>query len=160
MTAAAIYYLISLRSNNKTRRAQLFMQIYDRMQEPEFQKNWSDLMDRDWTVIRDRWEKGEGKSPMSDVQFASVSKYFEGIAVMLKKGLIDADIVYELMPSLVYSFWFHYEPLWKLMRAKANYPHDYPQAGRMLEYLSGEMVRMAKQRGDPVIVKYQMDKMV
>jgi hypothetical protein len=154
VTIAAIYYIITLRSNNKTRQAQLFMQIYTRVQEPEFMKNWNEVMDRDWKEVVESWKAGGAKTPFQNVSWLSVAMYFEGIGVLLKKGLIDADFVYELMPTRASSYWAKFEPFFREVRTSMNFP----QAGRNAEYLAVELNKLAEKRGEPIITSYAMDK--
>jgi hypothetical protein len=154
VTIAAIYYIITLRSNNKTRQAQLFMQIYSHVQEPEFMKNWNEVMDRDWKELVESLKAGGAKTPFQNVSWLSVAMYFEGIGVLLKKGLIDIDFVYELMPTRASSYWAKFEPFYKMVRETMNFP----QAGRNVEYLAGEMNKIAARRGEPLVTSYAMEK--
>ena len=151
---AAIYYVLNLRvqqTNMKntldTRQAQLFMQVYQEQSTSEFLRLWDDAMNRSEDDIERLWST---KSVYNDAPYIAVTKYFEGIAVLLKKHLLDIDLVYEVMPTMIMSFWLKYEPHIESARERLNMP----QAARNLEYLGELMVAEAKRRGDPTGIRY------
>ncbi len=45
---ALTYYSLQIRNQNKTRQAQLFMQIYNRWTDPTFQENYLEVTNREW----------------------------------------------------------------------------------------------------------------
>jgi len=71
----------------ETRQAQLFMQIYDRFQSSEFQRN-------DYLFTRWEWEDFEdfsikhGNADSYSIH-SSIGSYYEGIGLLVKRGLID-----------------------------------------------------------------------
>jgi hypothetical protein len=79
--ASILYYSMTLRNSNKTRRAQLFMQVHARFQNPEFTKMCNEVMNREWSNIDDYWEKYLSKG--WDDTILSVQSYYEGIGVTL-----------------------------------------------------------------------------
>jgi hypothetical protein len=147
---AAGYYVLNMRATLQTRQAQLFMQIFQRFQEPEFTKKWSSLMDAEWSDYDDYMNR-ISSNPDHSADRLSVQTYFEGVAVLLMKNMIDVDFVYELMPTMVTTFWKKYEPIVKVVRERLNYPQWF----RPVEYLSDRMIEQAKRRGDPVVLSYR-----
>ena len=163
--ASVLYYSSVLRNANKTRelqlkaqqqaeqtrQAQIFMQAHARFQDPSFTKMYNEVMAREWDSLDDYSEKylSEGW----DATILSVQSYFEGIGTLLMKGMIDADFVYELMPTMVNAFWSKYEPvvLW------AREGMGYPQFWRPIEYLKDRMIEEAEKRGDPIILSYNTE---
>jgi len=145
LTASILYYTMTLRYANKTRQTQLFMQVYERFQDPAFTKMWNELMNRSWDSPEDYLAKYTW-----DGIALSVQTYFEGIGVLLMKNVIDADFVYELMPTMVNTLWSKYEPIVRYIRESVNYP----QFWRPVEYLKDRMVEVAKKKGDPVLFDY------
>jgi len=127
--ASILYYAMTLRNSNRTRQAQLFMQAHSRFQDPEFTKMYNEVMNREWDSLDDYREKymSEGW----DDRILSVQTYYEGIGVLLMKGMISPDFVYELMPTMVNTLWNKYEPIVYWVRENANYP----QFWRPIEYL-------------------------
>lgn len=160
LTASIVYYANILSNANKTRelqlkaqlqaeetrQTQLFMNVYNRFQDPDFTKMWINLMQREWKDVDDYWKKYDAMD--SDV--LSVQTFFEGIGVLLKNKLIDPDFVYELMPTMVTSLWKKYESIVLSVREFSGYP----QYWRPLEYLSDCMVEIAIKKGDPVVTEY------
>jgi hypothetical protein len=66
------------------------------------------------------------------------------------KGMIDSDFVYELMPTMVTTFWHKYEPIVINVREKVNFP----QFWRTIEYLKDKMIEEAEKRGDSIVLSY------
>lgn len=94
------------------------MQAFNRVQDQEFTKMYTEIKSREWTSIEDYLNKyGE-----SDETLLPVQTYFEGIGVLLMKDLISADFVYELMLTMVNSLWAMYEPLVLFAWENMNYP--------------------------------------
>ena len=152
------YYIMNIRisqrnmkENLQTRQTQLFMQIFQRFQDPEFTNQWNILMERSWKDADDFMKKYQGNPASDGASLLSVQTNFEGVAVILMKNMIDIDIVYELMPTMATVFWKKYEPLIKQLREEMGYP----QLFRPVEYLSDRLVEHAMVRGDPVLSAYQ-----
>jgi hypothetical protein len=145
LTVSITYYAMVLRNQNQTRQAQLFMQVFNRFQDPGFIKLHNEVMSRDWTSIDDYLEK---YGPPDDVVL-SVQTYYEGVGVLLMKGMISSDFVYELIPTMVNVLWTKYEPIVLFVRENFNYP----QYWRPVEYLKDKMIEEAEKRGDPIILE-------
>jgi hypothetical protein len=158
-----LYYTSVLQNANKTRelqlkaqqhaedtrQTQLFMNVYNRFQDPDFTKMWINLMQREWNNIDDYGAKYTGL----DIELLSVQTYFEGIGVLLMKEMIDPGFVYELMPTMVNSLWAKYEPIVLWARENMNYP----QYWRPIEYLKDKMSEEAEKRGDPQVFDYKTE---
>lgn len=64
VTIAAVYYVLTLRTSQRnmkhtleTRQTQLFMQIFQRFQEPDFTTQYSTLLNREWKDTEDYSKK-------------------------------------------------------------------------------------------------------
>jgi len=145
LTVSITYYAMVLRNQNETRQTQLFMQVFNRFQDPGFMKLHGEIMSREWTSFEDYIEK----YGIGDDALLSVQTYYEGVGVLLMKGMISPDFVYELIPTMVNVLWTKYEPLVHFARESANYP----QYWRPVEYLKDKMIEEAEKRGDPVILE-------
>jgi len=145
--AGLSYYIMTVRNQNKARQAQLFMQLYNRFSDPEFLDHIFEPWFRKWDDIDDFRQKylvGEyGRN------LVVLMNFFEGFGVLLKKGLIDGDLLYEQIPTNAYTLWEKYEPWAKWVREEANYP----QYMRPWEYLANEMKKIAISRGDPIVTQ-------
>ena len=145
LTVSITYYTMVLKNQNKTRQTQLFMQVFNRFQDPSFMKLHNEVMSREWTSFEDFVEKYD----MPDDALLSVQTYYEGVGVLLMKGMISPDFVYELIPTMANVLWAKYEPLILIVRENWGYP----QYWRPVEYLKDKMIEEAEKRGDPVILE-------
>jgi hypothetical protein len=126
LAAAIIYYVSISKSQNNTRKAQLFMQIYNRFQDKEFLRQNIEIMNMEWVDFDDFWEKyGLIVNPEATSLIFSVGTYFEGIGVMVKEKLIDVKLVDDLMTGLVVRYWEKLEPIIKQQRIMFNWPEAY-----------------------------------
>ena len=83
---AAIYYAFTLRNTSKTQELQVFMQVFDRFNNPSFWDQLDDMLKREWTSIDDYEKKYSGGG--GNVVFPTL----EGLGVLLKRRLIDASV--------------------------------------------------------------------
>ncbi|KON29499.1 hypothetical protein AC482_06320 [miscellaneous Crenarchaeota group-15 archaeon DG-45] len=132
VTIAALYYAFTLRytrmnmkTSLETRQAQLFMRIYERFYDPEFsrQQNWV-MFVWEWTDFDDAWKKYGPETNMEAASaFISVARYYEGIGVLVKRKLIDVNLVEELMSEYVIRSWDKMGPFFKEARERFKWPH-------------------------------------
>ena len=176
VSIAATYYIMNLRISQKnqelmlksqdqtleTRQTQLFMQIYTRYLEDDlFGKNYFILMGRQWKNHDDYVKKYisefiGGPGPDGG-DLTRMMTFYEGVAVLIMRKMIDISLVYELMPTNVTALWTKYEPLIKYWRANGPTP---PNVYKLVEYLSNSIAEYAKVHGDPVITKYSRNEQV
>ena len=174
MCVAAAYYVMNLRISQKnqelslntqelalksqeqtleTRQTQLFMQIYMKYLEDDlFGKNYWILMRREWRDPAGYFEK-YGTIPEKESDGGDLNKmmtFYEGVAVLVNRKMIDVSLVYELMPTNVTAFWAKFEPLILYLRTHRGTPNLY----KLVEDLSASISDYAVTRGDPVVTKY------
>ena len=88
------YYLMILQNQEKTRKTQIFMNLFNQLSFKEKQRDWVDLMNYEWVDYEDFEHKyGSDSNPESFAQRFSLMFYFEGIGQMLKDGWIDIERV-------------------------------------------------------------------
>ena len=144
MIIALTYYSLQIRNQNKTRQAQLFMQIFNRFQEVEFRLNFNEVLLREWEDYDDYDSKyGRVTNPKAQAVSSSIGLFFEGLGVILKQGLIDIEVVSQLMSSPVWFYWEKMSPIFMEMRRRMNHP----EAMLYAEYLYDEIVKREKQLG-------------
>jgi len=130
--AAAIYYVFISTNTIKTRKAQLFMQIYNSFQRQEFLKQFIEIMNLQWTDFEDYWQKyGMINNPEEASKIHSIGTYLEGIGVLVKRKLIDLELVDELMTGIIERYWEKMEPMIIAQRELL----DWPEAYEWTEYL-------------------------
>jgi len=127
----------------ETRQAQLFMQIYDHFNETEFSTQYVKILFHwEWKDFEDWWQKyGPEANVEENASFASAARYYEGVGVLVKKGLIDIDLVGELMSSYIIRFWEPNEHVIKGMRERLNWPEVF----QGFEYLYNELKKYEEQ---------------
>jgi len=136
LAAAIAYYVVISRNSSKTRKAQLFMQLYARFHNEEFLKKNIDIMNLEWEDFEDYWKKyGMNANPEATAMIHSVGNFFEGIGVLVKEKLIDLKLVDDLMTGLVKRYWEKMEPIIKQQRIIFNWPEAY----EWTEYLYNEI---------------------
>ncbi len=113
------YHIMTLNNTRKnqqqqleTRQAQLLMQLYDTYRTPEFTEQTTLIYNQEWTDFED-WRKKYGPEgdPKAFRDFRSMARYMNGIGVLLKKGLINIDLVEELLSNIVFMTWTKMGPI-------------------------------------------------
>jgi len=152
LSVAASYYVMNIKNAQKnmrttleTRQAQLFMQIYSSFHEEEFFEKFTNILSWKWKDYDDFMGKyGYRADPKAWRTFGSVGAFFEGIGVLVHRGLIDVDLVGELLSRHIVFFWDKIKPISLEMRRRLEVPVDV-----WLEYLYNEVKPvMSKQRLD------------
>ena len=130
---AAIYYIYNMRTTLQTRQAQLFMQLYSRWQDKEFNDSKHFVITYDVKSYEDYEEifKDEDKAST----FRVVGTFIEGLGVLVKRGLVNKTFVDDLMSGDIIGFWEKYGDFVKEERRRMNYP----QALEWAEYLYNEI---------------------
>jgi hypothetical protein len=129
-----IYYIFTARTTLQTRQAQLFMQVYSKWQEKEFNLSKQLVLQEYRCVgIEDYEEVLKDKEKAAN--FRVVSTALEGLGVLVKRGLVDVGIVDDMMSGDVIGFWEKYGGAVKEFRVRLGYP----QALEWTEYLYNEV---------------------
>ncbi len=133
---ATIYYILTLRNQNRTRQAQLFMQIYSVFRTPEFQDNITEIVTMKWKDSDDFMEKyGPTTNPKAWRAIGSLAGYFEGIGLLVNEKLIDISLVENLMSTHIIYFWEKFE----FLSIKLRRDFNSPQMDAWKEYLYNEI---------------------
>ena len=124
-----IYYIFTARTTLQTRQAQLFMQLYSKWQDKEFNKSKHFVM----TYPIRSYEDYEGifRDEEKGTTFRVVGTFLEGLGVLVKRGLVDKRFVDDMMSGDIIGFWEKYREVVFEERRRMNYP----QALEWAEYL-------------------------
>jgi hypothetical protein len=114
-----LYYTSVLRNANKTqqlqletRQAALFMSLYETYHSLEFVKSRREVIALKWTDFDDFWIKhGSESSSNAWTNWQSQAGFFNGVGVLVKKGLIDISLVDELFSNILHRMWNHMGPI-------------------------------------------------
>jgi hypothetical protein len=104
ISASLFYYANVLQNANKTRQAQLFMNLYDTYHSPEFRKKWHDLIRWEWKDLEE-WRKKHGQKSEDLAAYTSMLSFFNGIGVLLHRKLINIEMVDDLLSVNIRGFW-------------------------------------------------------
>jgi len=149
--AGLSYYVLTVRNNQRnqqlqleTRQAQLFMPIYNKFSELDQMKLMNRLWSIKWIDYDDFVEKyGEPFSEEADTEvYASIwsaCNYYEGIGVLVKRGLIESSLVDDLISGSIIRTWEEFGTIILEIRVRNNYPQMY----EWFEYLYNEVKAIA-----------------
>jgi hypothetical protein len=127
------YYILNLRNGRETRQAQLFSQIHNQWNNKEFIKKFMEILNLwSWSNEDDFWDKyGQILNVDAYVSFITVLWYFEFVGVLLRRRLLDINLVDALYSDRYVQFWEKYESILQGLREDFKNPHYY----RNSEYL-------------------------
>jgi len=123
VSIAAMNNIIESRNASRTRQAQFFMQIYDRFHDKRF---WEGIHE---TSAADRYEEytedtGLKMSREAFNKLFAIGAYYEGIGILVKRGLIEVDLVNDLMPHTLMDFYEKcIEPYRRWVQQKVGSPY-------------------------------------
>lgn len=138
---AAVTMTMQSRDAKRTTQVQLFMQIYEHFNDPEFFDNFTDLITWKWKDYDDFIRRyGRAANPKAWYAMGSIAAFFEGIGVLVHRKLLDISLVGELMSRHIIMFWEKIEPISQEMRRRLKHP----EIDRPTEYLYNEIVRMGR----------------
>ena len=130
---AATYYMGVLKNANRTRQAQLYVQIFDRLNTKDFIRTWLEVMyHQDWKNAQE-WESKYG--PTANLEAAtkmfSVGMLYETIGMLVKEKLIDPSLVFGENPWAAVETWEKLETVVKVIRESSD-----PKFWDSFEYLA------------------------
>ena len=147
--------LLQLRNQVRTRQAQLFMQLYDRFSTKDFIKSTLEILyERELEDLEESQDKQTFLLGETNIEDASVSgevcAFFEGMGLLVKKRLIDINLVAELLSSPLCWVWEKLEK--DIKRARDH--SGRPQIWEWFEYLYNEIQMIPSRKSQPVMQKH------
>jgi hypothetical protein len=129
--AAAVYYILQIRHQKKTRQSDLVLRLYATFGSNEFQEGWTEFMKGDYKDYNDFLKNYNIRSnPAPESTWL-----FEALGVLLKNKLIDIRLVDDLFTGPSKWFWEKLKPIAEDTRKRFSYP----QYAEHVEYLYNEM---------------------
>ena len=127
----------------ETRQAQLFMQIYNRWTQQDLSKSYSNIRYfYKYEDLDDHFKKVFGDLELM-TQFHSIMSFFEGLGMLVKKGLIDIDLVHDLLSGRLIWLWDTFGiPTVERARQQLDDPTQFDS----VEYLYNEMKKREQQQ--------------
>ncbi|MCK4583017.1 hypothetical protein KAU18_06850 [Candidatus Bathyarchaeota archaeon] len=107
-----LYYAMVLRNSNRTRAAQLFMSLHSEMSSMESMARLLDTMYMEWEDYADFERKyGSDNNPKAYLNRVTLWNAYNNYGVLLKKGLIDPEMVYDANGAFIIMFWEKWRPI-------------------------------------------------
>jgi len=131
------YYIMTVRHQNSSRKAQLFVEMYQDFKRPDVQKAFYDIVNVwQWESYEDFMEKYGSSNWDEHKKYLLVYSIYEGLGVLIYRELIDVKMIDELMRSYVTRFWEKIGPIMVEVRTR----HDAPLVAEWTEYLYKEVM--------------------
>ena len=144
LTIAAVYYSLQIKNQNKTRQAQLFMQIYEKWYDPVFSRNTAEIRSWEWDDVDEFNSKYSVEvNPEGYSKFLSYIRFFQGVGVLLQQGLIDVTLVGEMMPATVLMAYTRYGEILKDQRSRYEVTQ---RLWEPVDYLYNEVLKYEKRK--------------
>ena len=139
------YYILNIKNQRQTRQAQLFMQLYREYRQKDMWKDGWELLQYEWDDFEDFVEKYDSSVDIDNfVKRYWYWSYFDGMGILLKKGLIDKEMVYNLQGGYgAVWMWEKYKNIITESRERMNAPEHFV----MFEYLVDEIKNLKRQKG-------------
>jgi hypothetical protein len=144
MAIALVYYTMNLRNAQKTQRhaqetreAQLFMQIFNQYTNQQVMELSIEIMAQwKWETYEEFYEKyGPVSKPVEYAKFLKLVNFFEGIGILQKRGLIDINLVNDLMGDPLIWVWEKISPVIDGLREQTQSPNLWVHCGYIAEEL-------------------------
>ncbi len=137
LTASIFYYAMVIRNQNRTRQAQLFMQITNRMDE-EFMDAWHELNTTELNSFEDYWGLYDpDKDRERYSRLMRVLTFYSGIGVVLREGFINIRPVVFLIGAPARYTWEKLMPVVEGVRRH----YGSRQVWTQTEYLYNRIIR-------------------
>ena len=106
VSIAAIYYTLTLRNAERTRRAQLFMQIYSQWNSEEFARMRLEIRKMNYGTYEEVLEKyGLEVNPDSWIARHSLCRFYSGLGMLVHDGEIELSRVEDMMGDVIVDSW-------------------------------------------------------
>jgi hypothetical protein len=107
-----LYYAMVLRNANRTRSAQLFMSLHSEMSSMEGMARFLDTMYMEWDDYADFERKyGSDNNSEAYAQRLTLWNTFNNFGVLLKRGLIDPEMIYDAAGGPIVMSWEKWRPI-------------------------------------------------
>ena len=129
-----VYYILDMRHQSKVRETNMVMRLYATFGRSEFQKAYETMKILEFEDYADYWKRYSTNAEVR-AAFMSVNIFFEGIGVLVKRKLVNMDLVDDLLSAPIVSTWEKMKPLVEGIRKRT------PQSWEWFEYLYNEMMK-------------------
>ena len=135
--AGFTYYVMTVRNSRKAREAQVFLQIFNKVDD-NFLQIYFETMNYDFETFDEFWDK---YGPSADIEAASkmysILLLFENLGSMVRENLFDIRFVARSLHGPVQEVWGKIQPIIGEWREKWNYPRQWSE----FEYLHDKLTK-------------------
>jgi len=137
VTFGVVIGIVQFRNLVKTRRIQLYTELFNKLTEKEILRNFTEVVKVwKWKDPDDFFEKyGPEKHPDEFGKFGSSLAHLENIGLFMKEKLVDREWVANLVGYMVLEFWEKYEPIIVKLGEPFNNPCITPMAKYLCEQI-------------------------
>ena len=138
LVVGVVIALQQLRDIQQTRQTELFMTLYNRFSETEYNEKLNEFLTSEWVSWKDMHKKsGPTTEPKTYSRMISLLHYFEGIGVLVQRKQIDPDLVADLMSNTTLQVWNKFKPILEEVREVFERPSSFEG----FEYLAEQMMK-------------------
>jgi hypothetical protein len=141
---AAVYYIITLHNNNVNRQAQLLTSIYKDFAGEWIINNYFETLSyqfKDYQDFNSKYSSVANRDAF--VKICSILNFFDEVGVLLKQGLIDESLVFDMMGGSVMYQWYKYRVVVEGMVAEG---WNNPSFWSGLRYIAGRMEKLMAEK--------------
>jgi len=129
-----VYYILDMRNQSRMRKTELLTKLYSTMVDKDWLEAWQKVQSREALNYGNYLEK------YGFVELNEIFVFFDQLGRLLKKGLIDIDLI-PLTYGQVSLTWEKIEPVLEGSRKRYNAPKH----GEYAEYLCSELKKREQQ---------------
>jgi len=139
--AGVIYYILDIRHQSKLRQTESLFKLspWFNVNAREMQEAITSTCSIEYKNYEDYIRKYLGRPEHMSMKI--IGNYFEGIGILVKKKLVDAEIVHSFWGAIIISSWEQIKPMITDMRTDSDDPNMYI----FWEYLYNEMKKKEQQ---------------
>jgi hypothetical protein len=140
-----VYYILEIRNQNRVKQTDLVMGLYSTFDSMEFLEAWRKVYFTEFKDYDEFLKKMEGKREIA----MKVFRFYEQVGVLLRRKLIDIDLVDDLFGNNAIITWEKTKgSILEELRKKVN-----PRAYENFEYLYDEMKKREKLQSTPSLAR-------
>jgi hypothetical protein len=136
---AAIYYIFQVRHQTKVRQTDLIIRLYSTIVTREFVENDVSIFNQEVNDLEGFMRKYSSFPKFMEspeyVPYMMDSEFFEGVGILLRRKLVDIELVDDLFSSPIITIWEKTLPMTKALREYFKRP----QLAEWFEYHYDEM---------------------
>jgi hypothetical protein len=136
ITVSILYYTSVLRNANRTREAQLFMQMYNRFNDETKELDWLTAVQNPNIRTLDDFLEALEKDDNFKRTIVAFQSFYEGLGVLVKEGLLNIRYVALMWGGATRMFWDMLGPILPSLAEHWNYPRLWSETA----YLCRELV--------------------